>query len=334
MNSISSTIHAIKFRLRMRDRLRPAFTVLDAMALPITALSALYLRTLRRVGIRELGLNRELLSRLGVFPVRAHYYEPLIRRGDLRRPLDAPRRLPGIDLNVGKQLETLRSFQQTEELTQIPITQSSPTEFGYENGTFGFADAAWLYSCIRSFKPRRVIEVGSGNSTLVARLAIDANRVDNHVTEHVCIEPYEMPWLESLGVTLIRTRVEECPLDLFEGLNAGDILFIDSSHVLRPQGDVVFLIQEILPTLPSGVLVHVHDVFTPRDYPEHWLLEKVLMWDEQYMLEAFLTFNERFEIIGALNHLFHEHFGELASAFPVLREFPDRVPMSFWMRVR
>lgn len=334
MNTISSAVNALKFRLRLRDRLRPTLAALDMLALPGTALSALYLRAVRRVGIKDLRRNREILSRLGVFPVRAHYYEPLISRADLRRPLDVPRPLPGVDLCVAKQLETLGAFRLAAELDRIPIAQSSPSTFGFENGTFFFADAAWLYSCVRTFKPNRIIEVGSGNSTLVARLAIDANNAEGHVTEQVCIEPYEMPWLEQLGVRVIRRRAEECPPELFLGLRSGDILFIDSSHVIRPQGDVLFLLQEILPQLQSGVLVHVHDIFTPRDYPDRWLFESVNMWDEQYLLEALLAFNDRMEVIGALNYLYREHFEALATAIPLMRRFPDREPMSFWMRVR
>lgn len=334
MPKLSVALNALKFRLRLRDRLRPAFTLVDALSTPATATSGLYLRALRRFGIRELPLNRAVLSKLGVFPVQAHYYEPFIRRADLRSPLDIPRDLPGIDLCEKTQLDVLRSFEQGDELARIPVEQASPTSFGYANGTFGFADAAWLYSAIRTFKPRRILEVGSGNSTLLARLAVERNAVDGHLTEHVCIEPYEMPWLEGVGVRVIRQRVEECPLELFLKLERGDILFIDSSHVIRPQGDVLHLYQRILPRLPSGVLVHVHDIFTPRDYPEGWLLEKVLMWDEQYLLESFLTFNDRFEVIGALHALYTDHFEELATAFPFLRERRDRVPMSFWMRVR
>lgn len=251
LKPISVAVDALKFRLRLRERLTPAFATFDALAVPGTLLSALYLRALRRVGMRELKLNRDVLSRIGIFPVQAHYYEPFIRRQDLRRPLREPRPLPGIDLCEAKQLETLRSFRLGEELARIPVEQASPSSFGFQNGTFFFADAAWLYSFVRTHKPRRIVEVGSGNSTLMARLAIEANEAEGHQTEQICIEPYEMPWLEKMGVQLIRKRVEECPLSLFSDLQAGDVLFIDSSHVIRPQGDVLFLYQEILPRLPN-----------------------------------------------------------------------------------
>lgn len=333
-NRLASMLHELRFQLRLRDRLKPAFQLVDTLSLPATALSAVYLRGLRRIGIRDLSKNRELLSQLGVFPLQAHYYEPLTRRRDLRRPMSEPRSLPGLDLNEPGQLAWLKRFDVGAELLELPVKQESPTSFGYENGTFAFADAAYTYAMIRTVKPRRWIEVGSGNSTLVARLAMERNASEGHATQHRCIEPFEMPWLEQLGIEIVRAQVETCAPSLFDELEAGDVLFIDSSHVLRPQGDVLFLYQEILPRLKPGVFVHVHDVFTPRDYPEHWVIEKMLMWDEQYLLEAFLTFNERFEIVGALNHLYHSYFDALSTALPILREYGDREPMSFWMRVR
>lgn len=331
---LANALHSLKFQLKLRERLRPAFGLVDALALPGTAVSALYLKTLRRFGIRELGLNRELLSSLGVYPLQAHYYEPFTRRQDLRRPLNEPRDLPGLDLNEAGQLAMLERFQVGDELEAIPIEQGSPTEYGYENGTFGFGDGAWLYSFIRAIKPGRFLEVGSGNSTLMARLAMRRNEQEGRTTQHTCIEPYEMPWLEQLGIEIVRARVEECPISRFEALEANDVLFIDSSHVLRPQGDVLFLLQEVLPRLTPGVFVHVHDIFTPRDYPEHWVLEKMLMWDEQYLLESFLTFNARFEIVGALNHLFQSHHAALVKALPVVARAGTSQPMSFWMRVK
>jgi hypothetical protein len=334
IGKVANAIDALKFRLRLRQRLKPAFGVVDTLALPATAVSAIYLRAVRRFGIRELGRNRELLSNLGLFPMQAHYYEPFTRRRDLRRSLKDVRPLPGIDLNEKAQLELLETFDSGAEQLAIPLEQRDPSTYGYTNGTFSFADGAYLYAFVRAQKPRRFIEVGSGNSTLVARLAMEQNQREGHPTDHVCIEPYEMPWLEQLGIRIIREKVETCGQDLFGTLTAGDVLFIDSSHVLRPQGDVVFLLQEVLPRLAAGVWVHVHDIFTPRDYPEQWVFESMLMWDEQYMLEAFLTFNDRFEIMGSLNHLYHQHFDALATALPILKQHSAREPMSFWLRVK
>ena len=132
---------------------------------------------------------------------------------------------------------------------------------------------------------------------------------------------------------VIREPVEIIDKELFESLQANDILFIDSSHMIRPQGDVLFEYLEILPILNSGVLVHIHDIFSPRDYPEEWISQRVRFWNEQYLLEAFLSFNSTVKIVGALNFLKHHHPHELARCCPILSEQMDyREPGSLWMR--
>jgi hypothetical protein len=183
--------------------------------------------------------------------------------------------------------------------------------------------------------PRRLIEIGSGQSTLLARHAIEANRRDNpeSTCEHICIEPYEAEWLEELNVKVIREPVELVDKELFRSLTADDILFIDSSHMIRPQGDVLFEYLEILPILNPGVLIHIHDIFSPKDYPEYWISQKARFWNEQYLLEAFLSFNDRFKVIGAVNFLKHHYPDELASCCPILAEqMASREPGSFWIR--
>lgn len=139
--------------------------------------------------------------------------------------------------------------------------------------------------------------------------AIEKNKKEDGLydCEMICIEPYEQTWLTEKKVTVIRKRVEEVELSLFCQLESQDILFIDSSHVIRPQGDVLFEYQKILPVLKEGVFVHIHNILTPRDYPEQWIFDEVRLWNEQYLLEAFLMYNNQFKIIGALNYLFHSY---------------------------
>jgi hypothetical protein len=180
--------------------------------------------------------------------------------------------------------------------------------------------------------------VGSGYSTRLARAAIDANVAEapGYACRHVCIEPYEMPFLDRLpGIEVVRQRVEDVDPALFQTLGENDILFIDSSHVIRPQGDVLLLVLEVLPALRSGVFVHVHDVFTPQDYPSSWVIDEVRLWNEQYLVEAFLSCNDRFEIVGALGYLARHHTGALAAKLPVFGADPARYqPGSFWIRRR
>jgi hypothetical protein len=308
--------------------------VADVLALPFTALAALWLKFLRIFGLQHVPASKRLLLAIGVLPVRDHYYEPMINPKHLRYALSKRRNLPAIDLNVAEQLSFLAQFTFQQELLGFPLDQTNRLEFYYHNASFTSGDAEYLYSLVRLVKPRRIIEIGCGFSTLMARSAIDRNRAHDaaYTCEQICIEPYEQPWLDELGVQVIRRRVEECDIALFNSLERGDILFIDSSHVIRPQGDVVFEYLEVLPMLQSGVFVHIHDIFTPRDYLAEWVVEEIKLWNEQYLLEAFLSFNREFRIIGAVNFLKHHHPLALAERFPILKsEIEDREPGSFWM---
>jgi hypothetical protein len=134
-----------------------------------------------------------------------------------------------------------------------------------------------------------------------------------------------MPWLESVFQRVIRRRVETLDFELFESLGADDILFIDSSHVIHPQSDVLFECLEILPRLAPGVIVHFHDVFSLRDYLREWVLDEVRLWNEQYLLEAFLTCNADWKVIGALNYLRHHHYDRLHAACPFRDECAARI---------
>jgi predicted O-methyltransferase YrrM len=266
--------------------------------------------------------------------IRHHYYSPAVNPRDLLFALDSPRSLPGIKLDVELHRSFLDGLNFGDELRAIPMDQSSPTSYGYRNGFFESGDAEILYGVIRRDKPRRIIEVGSGRSTLVAALAISRNRAEDesYSCQHICIEPFESPWLEQIGVEVIRDRIEQIDPAFFDQLENGDIFFVDSSHVLRPQGDVIFEINEIYPRLKPGVLVQIHDIFTPRDYPHQWLMNERRIWNEQYVLEAFLSGNPNYDIVCALNWLANDHPDMLANACPVLRETLPNQPGSFWMR--
>jgi hypothetical protein len=313
---------------------RLAFRVLDMLAAPVLALAAPAAHVAAR--LRERGpLTRAVLDRAGLAVLRRHYYEPALFPGDVDAArLSQPRDLPGLDLNAAGQLAFLAALDVADELAAIPREKASATAFGYDNDSFLSGDAEVLYGIVRRLKPRRLYEVGSGNSTLMARLAIEANRREDpgHACEHVCIEPFEQPWLESLGVRVVREKVETLGTDFFGALGRDDILFVDSSHVIRPQGDVLFEVLSLFPRLAPGVLVHVHDIFTPRDYLPEWVMEKRFLWNEQYLIEAYLSHNRDFEIVCALNWLWHAHREAVGRACPVLASQPWREPASFWFR--
>lgn len=315
----------------MKRLLRALLPVVDLLLPPLLAPAALLMKAVRRAGVHRMPVSRWLLRRLGVFPVADHYYEPLFDPRGLRRPLEEERALPGIDWNEAGQLALLDSLAHAHELADVPDAAEGGA-FHWNNDTFCSGDAEVLYQLVRARKPGLVIEVGGGYSTLLVERALARNRAEqpDRRARHVCIEPYENPWLERLGVEIVRQRVEEVPADLFAALGRDDLLFIDSSHMIRPQGDVLFEILQLLPALPPGVIVHFHDIFSPRDYPRRWLDEEVRFWNEQYLLEAFLSSNRDWKILAALNFLRHRHYERLAAK--CLRLTPDREPGSIYLQ--
>jgi hypothetical protein len=246
------------------------------------------------------------------------------------------RSLPGIDFNDAGQLSLIELFGYAAELRSFPMTRGKDGEFFYNNGTFEAGDAEFYYSVIRQFRSATVVEIGAGYSSLIAARALAKNQQEagDYRYRHICIEPHENPWLESIGAEVIRLRLEDVDRDMFRALRMNDILFIDSSHVIRPQGEVLIEYLEILPQLQRGVLVHIHDVFTPRDYPNAWVIDEVRLWNEQYLVEAFLTGNSRFRVIGALNYLKHKYPQQLYRCFPVLAANPSHEPGSLWLQVQ
>ncbi|WP_110881867.1 class I SAM-dependent methyltransferase [Mycolicibacterium vulneris] len=318
----------------MPKLLNLSFRVIDVLLVPVTVAASAALRLIRSTGFGRMPITLRVFRKVGVFPLLDHYYEPLFNPAHLRKPLSDDRELPGIDWNVAEQLDLLTNFHFNDELVRFPVEQPENTGFFYRNGFFESGDAEFLYNMIRLHRPKRIYEIGSGQSTRLAASAVEANRDEQagYRCEHLCIEPYEADWLEELDVTVVRKPVELIDTSLFRQLDKNDILFIDSSHIIRPQGDVLCEYLEILPILKPGVLIHIHDIFTPKDYLEEWI-RSVCFWNEQYLLEAFLSYNPEFEIIGALNFLKHHYPDELSKVCPVLRQQLEfREPGSFWLR--
>jgi len=171
---------------------------------------------------------------------------------------------------------------------------------------FSFYDAPIYYSIIRHFKPKNIVEVGAGTSTWIA---FNAAKI-NPETQITAIDPFvrtkrkrELPQ----GINFIEDSVQNVPLSFFKELSKNDILFIDGTHVSHLGSDVNFIFLEVLPILNPGVLVHFHDIFLPYQYPKKWMHEKLVFWNEQYILAAFLSDNTKFEIMLAVNYLKKKH---------------------------
>lgn len=299
----------------------------------ILSIPGIYIFT--RFGSKRLKLSRELLKKVGVYPIKDHYYFPLFKDSRLKKSLREPRNLPGIDFSEKKQLFLLDKFTFANELKLMKINEITDKikEFNLNNGAFESGDAEFLYQFIRFFKPKNVIEIGSGHSTKIANKALIINKSENKEDfSHTCIEPYESPWLKTLDVKVVRNTLENCDDEIFNKLEANDLLFIDSSHIIRPQGDVLKEYLEIIPSLKSGVMIHVHDIFTPRDYLDEWIREDVIFWNEQYLLECLLSNTQRYEILAALNFLKHSNYAKLKKVCPYLDK--NREPGSIYFKVR
>lgn len=266
-----------------------------------------------------------------------HYYSPIPDVRSVENALDRESHLAGVDMRPAEQLAFLREVseqcQGELEFPESPMEQ--PHQFHFNNGAFERVDAELLHCIIRFCKPRRILEVGSGYSTLVAAAACELNRRDAlPPCRFTAIEPNPRPFLDGAvpGLSeLVKLRLEDVGVERFLELDENDILFIDSTHVLKTGSDVAYLFLEILPRLRRGVYVHVHDIFLPADYPKHWIRDEHVFWNEQYLLQAFLAFNSSFSVISAAGFLHSRHSESLATAFPGYSPSQHR-PGSFWMR--
>jgi hypothetical protein len=259
-----------------------------------------------------------LFDRWGYHIRPIHYYEPIPDfRSITLEQITRRREFPAIDLRWNDQLALLN------ELTAYR-DELSTLEYNFDNGFFSGFDAAVYYSMIRHLKPQRIIEIGGGYSTQLAGKALAANRRGTLT----CIEPYPER-LNGAGpnVELIQKRVEEIDVNFFSCLEANDILFIDSSHTVKFGSDVCYEFLELLPRLAPGVWVHVHDIFLPHDYPAEWLIERRMALNEQYLLEAFLSFNEQFQVALANYWLCLDHRAEATRVWPA-----NAGASSLWMK--
>lgn len=239
-----------------------------------------------------------------------HFYSPVTDPAELEQRLaqlypTAPE-APGIDFNDFAHTELLGTvFPPLLRDYDYPEEGSSDcelTRFYTRNSQFSWLDSRALFALMRHWQPRRVIEVGSGYSSL---LMADVNRRFLGSRSRItCIEPYPRPFLSSpeSGIDLIAQKVQDVEIAEFAQLEANDLLFIDSSHVCKTGSDVTYLYLQVLPRLKRGVRVHVHDIFLPCEYPVDWVIGQNRSWNEQYLLQAMLMFSTRFRVLLGANY--------------------------------
>jgi predicted O-methyltransferase YrrM len=241
---------------------------------------------------------------MGVHILPVHYGNPVPDTRALPEGLWTRTRAlaDAIGLDLSRQTEFLERLSRWSPEVAGASEAELPGAFRWTNTEFPPADAVLYYCTIRELRPMTVIEVGGGFSTMIAAAAA----ARNGGTELVCIEPEPSAELRAgfPGLArLIEKPVQEVELDLFESLRAGDVVFVDGSHVARIGSDVNHVFAEVIPRLQPEVVLHFHDIFTPREYPERWVKDLQLFWTEQYLLEAFLLYNSAFEVLCMMSYL-------------------------------
>lgn len=256
-----------------------------------------------------------------LFPI-GHFYSPIADPADIRtreqRLWAQVDEMPGIDLCISDQLMLLHQLKPYTSSINYPVKQPEDSiTYFYENDQYPVLDAEFLYAALCHFKPRAMIEIGSGFSSLITA---DVNRrILGSKLNFSCIEPYPRQFLIDGvdGITrLIQQKVEDVELSFFDQLNSGDILFIDSSHVSKVGSDVNYLFFDVLPRLKKGVMVHIHDIFLPDEYPKSWVIDQGRNWNEQYLLRAFLQFNTDWKVMWASHFMGTRHTSAVQDTFP------------------
>jgi predicted O-methyltransferase YrrM len=254
-----------------------------------------------------------------------HYYSPIVLIDDIKkreaqiwknREFDF---VNGIELNTQKQIQLLSEFERYYSEIPFKEERQDGVRYQFKNGFYSYTDGIVLYSMMRHYKPKRMIEIGSGFSSAVM---LDTNEFFfNKQIDLTFIDPYPERLLSLMSeddkknATVIISDAQVIELDIFKKLEAGDILFIDSSHVAKTGSDVNYILFEILPILKSGVIIHFHDIFFPFEYPKDWVYKR-FNWNEDYFLRAFLMYNNAFEI-KLFSDYIHLHHKEAFQNMPL-----------------
>lgn len=271
------------------------------------------------------------------FAAPGHFYSPLPDMEFIKTHKDilfsrGIRNVPGVDVNEDGQLNLFNNL--SLYYPQIPWgdEKKAGLRYYFENESFCHGDAITLFSMICHFKPKRIIEVGSGYSSAAM---LDTNELFlGRSIDFTFIEPYP-DILHSLlreddrkSVEIIEDIAQAVPIDRLITLEDGDFLFIDSSHVAKIGSDVIYLMSHVLPAVKRGVIIHFHDIFWPFEYPQEWVTSG-RAWNEAYFLKAFLQFNQAYQIVFFNHFLATFHLEKINKNWPL---FKQNTGGSIWLR--
>jgi hypothetical protein len=286
-----------------------------------------------------INLIKSLFNKFDYLILHKSYFLPIPDENDIK--FVAKTDLVGITIDVNESIFLINNVfnKYKSEFNLFPTYQKPDNKDYYLiNGSYMAIDGNVYYSLVRHLKPKKIIEIGSGNSTLLANSAILKNiQESGKSSELICIEPYpgeQIKGLKTEFIKIVPKIVQEIELDFFMSLQADDILFIDSTHALKSGGDVWYEYCEILPRLNSGVYVHIHDISLPKPYPKVYF-ENGTYWNEQYLLQAYLTNNSKVKVIWPGNYLMEKYPEIIKPAFSpeydlMRQNFPFSEPTSFW----
>jgi predicted O-methyltransferase YrrM len=258
--------------------------------------------------VEEFLRSKEMQANAAVklFVPPGHHCSPIVDPAEAAKHIDARSRSPlpdglaGIALDRQQMIATWHSLVPFMTTAPFPEHEDRSSRYAYINPSYSFGDGSVLYAMLRLHRPKRVIEIGSGwSSACIFETATRDLGGDCRLT---FIDPYPQLLKERLGkgasgVRIFASPVQEVPLAVFDELAPNDVLFIDSTHVLRTGSDVCFELFEILPRLQPGVIVHFHDMFWPFEYPRAWAVDENRSWNEVYAVRAFLTDNPHWRIL-------------------------------------
>jgi predicted O-methyltransferase YrrM len=281
----------------------------------------------RTLKVRAFKALRAGAGRAGLQVVPKNYYSPIPDLDALPADVfDRRSELRGIRFDLDEQVAWI------EQSLAAAMREFAPPDALVDNASYGRVGADLLHGVVRGLQPRRIVELGSGYSTLIMAAAVERNRAEGVETELRTFDPYPSvarPGLAGLAA-LEAVRAQDVPLDVFTGLEAGDVLFVDTTHTVKLDSDVNRIVLDVLPALAPGVLVHVHDIFLPYEYPRQWPEESGFHWAEQYLLQAFLAGNDGFEVLAATFALCRDRPDAMARLAPTWR--PGAEASAFWIR--
>lgn len=272
-----------------------------------------------------------------MFVPAGHFYSPIVDQDFVKARWDRlysqAARDEGIDLNEQAQIDFLADIKITAAKLPFAEAKTEGLRFYYENNAFMHGDAVVYASMIEKYRPKRITEIGSGFSSALALDVCD--RIADYSPEMHFIDPYPQLAQALVGENkgdkykITGAFIQDVDPSTFDNLEAGDFYFMDTTHIIKTGSDVLYHFEKVLPRLKSGVILHLHDIYFPFEYPTQWVFETKFSWNELYYFRSFLVDNPRYEIIYFNSFMTHKHHEKTVDVSPL---FAKNGGASIWFR--